>query len=126
MSENFPFDTADDFLSQFEEGNNVIDNEPIDVDTDTKIHVPDMPNTTQVQSSARLGSGAVLALAAYTQETWVLLAAVIAVALIEIARIYADMRIREARNARIAIENDSAMNASAHVKAAAIEAHGQQ
>lgn len=93
----------------------------VEAEADAAIHMPSMPEKTDIQKGSRLTSVGVLGIAAYTQDKWVLLAAVIVTGLIEIARLWSDKDIRVARNARIGLENETAMNAAAHVKAAAIE-----
>jgi hypothetical protein len=123
MSENFPFDTPDDFLNEFENGRQRMsdDQRNLSAEPDVTIHAPLMPDTTPASSQARLLGVGLLAIGGVTQDRWVLLAAVIMAGLVELMRLYHDSNLRAYRNARIAEENVAAIESAAAVKTAFIE-----
>ena len=120
MSENFPFDTADEFLNATKQEMPRMSDE-VTALPDVAIHVPTMPDRTPVQSGARTAQVGILGIAAFTQDKWVLLAAVIGCAGIEMMRIYCDMYLRSSRNNRIGEENVAAMQCAANIKSTALE-----
>ncbi len=117
MTENFPFDNAEDFLNEFK--GNAMD--PEMMVTDVEIHAPAMPDKTPVQNQARLLGAALLGVGAITQDRWVLIAAVLGCVIIECFRLYSEQSIRGYRNTRIGDENIAMIEAAAHVKSSAIE-----
>jgi hypothetical protein len=125
VSENFPFETADEFLEALKEIEKMAkperDEEFVDVQPDASIHVPEMPDKTQIQKSSRLGAVALLGIGIYTQDRWVLLAAVLGTAAIEVMRLYSDMKIRGDRNRRLGDENAVAMQSAAQIRSSFIE-----
>lgn len=122
MSENFPFDTADEFLAAFakprRKAKPVTD---VDVRPDAAIHVPVMPDKTPLQSQARLTAGVLLGAALTFDDRWLQLACIVGAFGIEVMRLYTDCKLRGYRNARIGDENIAAMTAAAQVKSTALE-----
>lgn len=123
MSENFPFDTPEDFLNEFENGRKRMSDEQrnLSAEPDATIHVPAMPDTTPTSVQARLAGAGLLVVGLVTQDRWVLLAAVIMTGLVELMRLHHDSTLRGYRNARLGDENVAAIESAAAVKAAFIE-----
>lgn len=88
---------------------------------DVEIASPDMPNTTDADRMGNIASLGLLGVGVYTEDRWVLIAAVLGTALVQCVKLWADARRRTARNERIAAENATHIEAAANVKIASID-----
>lgn len=121
MSENFPFETVEQFLQATEKEPVMPTNNDI-AEADAVIHAPTMPETTRPQIGSAVGIVGILALAFTSSNDWrVQLAAIVSAGLGLCATVISDALIRRSRNDRIGMENATMIDASANVRIAESE-----